>query len=52
MTQDEHDAKCWRALKRAIIETIPTLSSPAQNLSNDMQILMAHIEVFVEAVKP
>ncbi len=49
MTTDEHDARCWRALKRAIIETRPGFSDEAKKLSDDMQKLMTQIEVFVEA---
>ncbi len=48
MMTDEHDAKCWRLLKQAIVISAPSLSKAAQEISQGMQGLMASAEVCVD----
>lgn len=48
MTQDEHDAKCWRLLKQSIVETAPNMSREARDMATQLQALMTHTEVYVE----
>lgn len=49
MTQDEHDAKCWRLVKAAIVESKQTLSVRAKEMASELQSLMASAEVRVDA---
>lgn len=48
MTQDEHDAKCWRAMKRAVSETIPKMKGEAREIALQVQSFLVSAEVCVD----